>query len=229
MQEIDFSQHLLLSLAMAYLSGVATSLTPCVYPLIPIVVSYLGNQSGSTKNRFTAALAYVLGLSLVYTLLGLVAVFTGSFFGDLTTNMYVYLAFAILILILGGSMMDWYQIPTPSWLQPKADAAGTQPAGIWKPFIIGASSGLVAAPCTAPVLASILIYIASQQQYFNGSLLMLSFSFGMNTLLLVIGFSAGIVRNLPKSGVWMLRIKKGLALILIASGLYFVFRAGQIS
>lgn len=222
------AQPLLLMLALAYLSGLATSLTPCVYPVIPIVVGYLGQQTGRWTQRLTSAVLYVLGLSCVYSLLGLIAAATGRMFGQMTTNAYVYAGFGLFVLAMGGAMMDWYAIPLPRFLQPKADAVGAKPS-LWGSFLVGASSGLIASPCTAPVLAAVLLYIASERQFVRGSLLMFSFSMGMNTLLLALGFSAGLVRNLPKSGGWMVVVKKILAGLLLASGLYFIFKAGQLS
>jgi len=227
MMPFNPSQSIFLALGLVYLSGLATSLTPCVYPVIPIVVGYLGQQTGRWTERLGSAVFYVLGLSTVYSALGLIAAATGRMFGQMTTNPYVYILFGLFILFMGGSMMDWYAIPMPSFLQPKA--GGTRKASLWGSFLVGASSGLIASPCTAPVLAAVLLYIASEKQFVRGSLLMFAFSMGMNTLLLALGFSAGLLRNLPRSGTWMVTIKKILAGLLLASGLYFIFRAGQLT
>lgn len=229
MLSIDFAQFTFLTIFLVYASGVVTSLTPCVYPLIPVVVGYLGNQSGSNRHRFFVCLAYVAGLSLIYSMLGLLAVFTGSVFGEMTTSPGLYLAFGFFMALLGGTMMDFYQIPLPQFLSPKADTNGARHKSLFKSFVVGATSGLVASPCTAPVLAGLLFYIASQKQYGRGAFLMLVFSLGLNTLLLAIGFSAGMLRNMPRSGLWMIRVKKIMGLILIGTGFYFVYRAGQIS
>ncbi|EKD41468.1 MAG: hypothetical protein ACD_73C00712G0001 [uncultured bacterium] len=229
LNNIDFAHFTIFTLFLVYLSGVATSLTPCVYPLIPVVVGYLGNQSGSNKHRFFVCLSYVAGLSLIYSALGVVAVFTGSVFGEMTTSSWLYLAFGFFMALLGGTMMDFYEIPLPRFLAPKADPSGASHKSLFKSFMVGATSGLVASPCTAPVLAGLLLYIASQKQYGRGAFMMLIFSLGLNTLLLAIGFSAGILRNIPRSGMWMIRVKKIMGLILIGTGFYFVYRAGQIS
>lgn len=228
MTEIDLTHLSLFTLASIYVAGFLVSLTPCVYPMIPIVIGYLGNQTGSNKHRILAALSYVLGLSFVYSALGIIAALTGQMFGDMTVNPYVYFGFGLLLLILGGSMMDWYYIPVPRFLQPKAGPAGTK-TSLKTSFLVGASSGLVASPCTAPVMISILFHIASERQVLRGAIMMLTFSLGMNTLFLMLGLSAGFIRALPRSGMWMVVIKKVMAFLLLGSGLYLIFQAGQIS
>jgi len=228
MDKIDLTRWSFVTLAAVYGSGFLVSLTPCVYPLIPVVIGYLGPQGGGAKRRFLAALSYVFGLSLVYSALGVIAAFTGRIFGQMTTNPYVYVGFGVLLLALGGSMMDWYQLPLPRFLRPKA--GGTEaPASLKTCLFVGASSALVASPCSAPVLTSLLFYISSQRQFLRGAILMTVFSLGMNTLFLILGVSAGFARNLPRSGVWMVAVKKLMALLILGSGLYFIFRAGQLS
>lgn len=228
MTEIDLNHLSLVTLVSIYVAGFLISLTPCVYPMIPIVIGYLGNQTGSHKHRILAALSYVLGLSFVYSALGIIAALTGQMFGDMTVNSYVYFGFGLLLLVLGGSMMDWYYIPVPRFLQPKVGQAGTQ-TSLKTSFLVGASSGLVASPCTAPVMIGILLHIASERQILSGAIMMLTFSLGMNTIFLILGLSAGFVRSLPRSGIWMVVIKKVMAFLILGSGLYFIFQAGQIS
>ena len=160
----------------------------------------------------------MLGLSLVYALLGIIAALTGSMFGDLTANPYIYLAFGVMLLALGGNMMDWYYMPIPSFIKKGSSA----------PFLMGVTSGLVASPCTAPVLAGLLLYVASKKAVVSGGLLMFTFAIGMNTILLALGFSASLATKLPKSGKWMVIVKKVLSLIIIGSGIYFIFKAGTL-
>jgi cytochrome c-type biogenesis protein len=221
-------EHITLTTFLAvYAGGLVTSLTPCVYPIIPIVVGFLGTRSGTFRHRLTASLFYVLGLAAVYTVLGMVAALTGSLFGSLTTNPWVYLVFGIFLMAIGGSMMDWYQVPFLSGAQ--ADMGKWGESRVWGPLVVGASSGLVASPCTAPVLATLLVYVASTKSMITGGLLLLSFSLGMSTLLFVIGMFAGAAALLPKSGGWMVVVKKVLALLMIGGGIYFVFAAGKLA
>ena len=228
MLEINFEHLNILTYLLVFASGIATSCTPCVYPMLPIVVGYLGNQTGTTRERFWRTVVYVLGMSCVYAVLGVVAALSGRFFGELTNNMYVYLVFGIFVLILAGNMLDWYSLPLPQFLQGKA-AGQSKKLSLVSAFVVGSSAGLVASPCTAPVLGTVLAYVASTHNVIQGALLMLVFSLGMNVVLLILGFSAGAARNLPRSGVWMVRMKVAMGLLLIFGGLYFIFKAGQVS
>lgn len=227
MNEIDLTHFSFFTLLTIYVAGFLISLTPCIYPMIPIVIGYLGNQKGSHKHRTLAALSYVLGLSLVYSALGVIAALTGQMFGDMTVNLYVYFSFGVLLLVLGGSMMDWYYIPVPRFLQPRVGPVGAK-TSLKTSFLVGASSGLVASPCTAPVMIGILVHIASERQILRGAILMLTFSLGMNTIFLILGLSAGLLRTLPHSGIWMVVIKKAMAFLILSSGLYFIFQAGRL-
>ena len=130
------------------------------------------------------------------------------------------------MLALGGSMMDFYNLRLPRFLQA---GAAQQKSSLWASFFLGASSGLVASPCTAPVLAGLLLVISTQKNYISGGLYMFLFALGLNTTLLIIGFSTNVLTHLPKSGNWMSFVKKALGALVIISGVYFIYRAGQIS
>jgi len=207
-----------------YGAGVLTSLTPCVYPIIPVVIGFLGSQKGSTRQKLLAALSYVAGLSLVYASLGMIAALSGSIFGALTVNPFVYLGFGVLLFALGGNMMDWYVLPMPSF----SSAKNNNSLNFFGAFLFGMTSGLVASPCTAPVLAGLLVFVAAKKAVISGGLLMLTFALGLNTILLILGFFTGALSALPKSGGWMVLIKKALAFLIIAAGIYFVFKAGTL-
>jgi thiol:disulfide interchange protein DsbD len=225
MPQINLDSISILTFAAVYLSGLLTSLTPCVYPILPIVVGYLGSRQGSAMSRLAASLAYILGLSLVYTSLGLAAALTGTLFGTMTANSWVYLAFGVLMLYLGGSMMDWYYIPMPRL--PGVASESLKKFPFFGPFIMGLTSGVVASPCTAPVLGTLLFYVAAKKAVVTGALLMFTFSLGLSTMLLIIGFFAGTL--MPKSGAWMVKVKKGLALLIIAAAIYFIYTAGTLA
>ncbi len=222
---VNFDSVSIATFAAVYVSGLLTSLTPCVYPLLPIVVGYLGSKEGGAGSRLAASLSYVFGLSLVYTALGLTAALTGSLFGAVASNSWVYLAFGVLMLFLGGSMMDWYYIPMPNL--PGLASESVKKSPFLGPFVMGLTSGMVASPCTAPVLASLLFFVASKKAVVTGGLLMFTFSLGLSSMLLAIGFFAGSL--LPKSGAWMVKVKKGLALLILAAGIYFIYTAGTLA
>ena len=220
MPDLSHDPITVMTFVLVFIAGILTSLTPCTYPLIPIVLSYLGSITTSNHSRLKAAVLYSLGLATVYTSLGMITALTGRVFGDLTTSWWVYLAFGVLILFLGGNMMDWYQIRLPGMKMGKSSKSA---------FLMGASSGLVAAPCTAPVLGSILLFVAQTHRPMLGASLLFTFSIGMNILIVLLGYSSGFLAVLPKSGQWMVRIKKTLALVMIGAGIYYIFKAGALS
>lgn len=209
------------SFLIAYIGGVLSSLTPCVYPMIPIVIGVIGASDIEKRSRgLTLSLSYALGLSLVYASMGIFASMTGGFFGEIATSPWSYLVFGNLCLVLAFWMMDWINIP----LLSSARAANKK--GHIGVFITGALSGVVAAPCTSPVLAGLLIYVSSTKDAIFGGLMLLSFSLGMTTLLIIIGTFSGAIKTLPRPGKWMILVKKALALVLFASSEYFLLKAG---
>jgi len=210
-----------LSVFLAYLGGVLASLTPCVYPMIPIILGVIGASAIDNRMRgFILSLSYVAGLSLVYTLFGIFASVTGRFFGEIATSPWSYLIFGNLCLLLGCWMMDWINLPIFS------SGKTTGRRGCVGAFVIGVLSGIVAAPCTSPVLAGLLIYVSTTKNVVFGGAMMFAFSIGMSTLLIFIGTFSGVAKSLPKPGNWMVWIKRGLAVALFAIGEYFLMEAG---
>jgi len=210
-----------LSVFLAYLGGVLASLTPCVYPMIPIILGVIGASAIESKVRgLTLSLAYVAGLSLIYTLFGIFASVTGGFFGEIATSPWSYLVFGNLCLLLGFWMLDWINLPIFS------SGKTTERRGCIGAFVIGVLSGIVAAPCTSPVLAGLLIYVSTTKNVVFGGAMMFAFSIGMSTLLILIGTFSGVAKSLPKPGNWMVWVKRGLAIALFAIGEYFLMEAG---
>jgi cytochrome c-type biogenesis protein len=216
---------LMLACLAVYLGGLLVSFTPCVYPVIPITVAYVGARSGGSRLKsFILSVVYVLGMSFTYTVLGGVAALTGSLFGRIQTNPWTFFIVANVCVLLGLSMLDLFNLPLPRlW-------AGAHPpsAGGWiaASFFVGAASGLVLGPCTAPVLAVLLTYVAASQNIVVGMLLLFLFAFGMGTLLIILGTFSGLLASLPAAGAWMLRMKRVFGWILIGMGEYFLIRAG---
>lgn len=210
-----------ISIFIAYLGGLLTSLTPCVYPMIPIVAGIIGASKVEKRIRsFLLASVYALGLALVYAALGVIAALTGSLFGTVASSPWSYLIFGNFSLLLSFWMMGWINPPMFT-LKQKSSIPGY--GGV---FLSGLLSGLVVAPCTSPVMAGLLLYVSSSSNVVLGSSMLFSFSLGMSTLLIVIGTFSGLIINLPKPGKWMVRIKRGLALILFIAGQYYLLKAG---
>lgn len=214
-----------LSYIGAFLGGLLVSFTPCVYPMIPIVVGYIGARSSkSVGHGFRLSLSYCLGLSLVYAALGVFAALSGKIFGMLSANPFVNIGVGSLFIIFGLIILDVFSIPHINLLGTKKFKV--EPSGFGA-FILGATSGFVAGPCTAPALGSILVYVSSKQNVVFGATLMFTFTMGMSVVLLFIGTFSSLINFLPKSEKWMNVMKKILGLLLIGIGCYFIFVAGR--
>jgi len=215
---------LLASLVIAFLGGVLASLTPCVYPMIPITAGVIGhaNVGGSKRRGFVLSLTYVIGMALTYAALGIFAAATGRFFGSINSSPWTFLVVGNVFLLFGLGMLDVMQLPT------FAGRFTNKRLGIAGIFLAGISSALVAGPCTTPVLGSLLAYTASSQSLIMGGLLLFVFSLGMGALLLGVGTFSSFLASIPRSGAWMVKIKKAMGLLMLAMAQYFFIKAGSL-
>lgn len=230
----DLSGNPLHALPFIFAGGVLTSLTPCVYPMIPITAAIVGGTSvseGAAKPpRWRPALLtfmYVLGLALVYSALGLFAGMTGTLFGSVSTNPWLYFAMANLLLLAALAMFDVLPVRVPTKILERASSAGTAGRASGA-FTMGAMSGLVAAPCSAPVMAAVLTWVSSTKSAALGFLYLFVFSLGMCTLLVVVGLSSGAIARLPRAGMWMVWVKRFFAIVMIAVAEYYLVKMGQL-
>ncbi len=225
--EVYLQGSYLLAYVAVYAGGVLVSLTPCTYPVIPILVAYTGAYGGVSKIRgLLMSVFYVLGMALTYTILGGFAALTGRLFGEIQSSPWTYFLVANLCIFMGLAMLDVFSFS----FQPHfaATAGGKCQRGILGCFLLGAASGVIMGPCTAPVTAVLLGYVATRQNLFLGFSLFFVFSLGMGTLLILVGTFTGLLASLPKSGLWMVRVKKLFGWVLIAIGEYFLITAGQL-
>lgn len=214
----------------AYLGGILISFTPCTYPLIPVTVGFIGIQGSSSRGRgFLLSLFYVVGMAATYAVLGAAAALSGRIFGQMQTNFWTYFIMANLCLVMGLSMLDVFNIsiPVPQKLMKLTGVNGGK--GFLNSFLIGAVSGVVIGPCTAPALGVLLGYVAVKTNVFLGMGLLFVFAFGMGTLLIIAGTFAGVIAALPRSGAWMTKIKCISGLLLIGAAEYFLYIAGRLS
>ena len=201
-----------------FFAGVLISFTPCIYPLLPITIAYVGASSANSRIKgFLLSLIYVTGVSVTYAVLGLAAVLTGSIFGQFSTHPVVRIIAGVVIILFGFALFTGRGVRISLLKLPMFKKPGTYLSC----FILGITSGLVVSPCTAPVLGSILIFVATQKNFIYGGFLLFSFAYGMGLLLILAGTFSSILANLPKSGRWMEVIMKTCAIILIIMGTYF--------
>jgi cytochrome c-type biogenesis protein len=224
------------ALPIVFLAGVLTSLTPCIYPMIPITAAIVGGQTAGeragteVRPRFRPlllTLAYVVGLAVVYSALGLFAGLTGTMFGTVSSNPWLYFAMANLLILSALAMLDVVPVRLPAFVVQRAATAGTG-GRVGGAFVMGAMSGLVAAPCSAPVMAAVLTWVSTTKSAGLGFLYLLAFSFGMCTLLVAVGLSAGTLARLPRAGAWMLWVKKIFAIVMIGVAEYYLMKMGQL-
>lgn len=243
--ELGFLQFLGAA-GLAYVGGLLASLTPCVYPMIPITIGVIGGMNREkNERRAWSELAmrggsYIFGMAVTYSFLGVLAGITGKVFGSFTNTPGWYLGLGILLNYAALIMMDVLPFdPTNWWAQIKYKLGfkniGAKQAQFEQRemtllgvFILGASSGFIAAPCTTPVLTSILAYIAKTQSIGLGMVLMFAFALGLGTLLLVVAFFTGALQILPRSGGWMKKVKVASGIVLLAFAQYLIYRAGRL-
>jgi thiol:disulfide interchange protein DsbD len=237
----SLSGHPVAAFGALFLAGLATSLTPCVYPMIPITAGILtgaqthrrtdaqaDGSAGTTgfRRRLGLTLTYALGLALLYATLGLVAGLTGSLFGTVSANPWARFATGNLLLLFALAMLDVIPVAAPQRaLAWAARFAGGSYAGV---FAMGATSGLVAAPCGAPAFAAVLTWVGTTQSAALGFAYLFVFSLGMTALLIVVGLFSGTLAALPKAGRWMQWIKRLAGIVLLGMAEYYFIQMGQV-
>ena len=205
-----------------FASGVAVSFTPCVYPVMPLTASFIAaaNTSGTRGHGFVISLVYVLGTALVYAALAVFAALTGKIFGQLQNSPAFYWTIGVLLIVFAFVMFDKIELPVIG----RHVHHKFKPDRWWAVLLFGMTSALVIGPCTAPVLGSLLVYVASKHNIWHGASLMFAFAYGMGFSLILVGTFSGLLSRLPKSGAWLVRIKQVSGLILLAAGVYFIYK-----
>lgn len=202
-----------------FVAGVLTSLTPCVYPMIPIVVGIFGarDQATTRVRAFALASLYVLGMGVMYSALGVGVALAGKAFGAILANPWVVIPMVALYTALAASMFGAFELNLPAGLQAKLSGVGGR--GGAGAFGMGLVGGLTAAPCTGPILAGILAFVATTRNVPVGFTLLFTFALGMGVLFFAIAVFAV---SLPRSGRWMEGVKSVAGLALLVMGLYFL-------
>ncbi|MEI8063836.1 MAG: cytochrome c biogenesis protein CcdA [Verrucomicrobiota bacterium] len=208
-----------LTLVVVFFGGLALNLTPCVYPMIAITVSYFGGQSRSVGAAFRQSLVYFLGVTLTYSILGLVAALTGGLFGALLQNVWVLAGIAALLVALALSMFGLYEIQPPQILMQRAAGLSAR-AGYFGVFFLGATVGVIAAPCLAPVLVALLAYVGQRGDPWLGWWLFFVLACGLGLPYVVLGTFSGALTRLPKSGQWLVWVKRIFGIVLLGAAVW---------
>ena len=209
-----------------FVGGLLLSLTPCVFPMIPILSSIIVGQ-GKTLSRSRAlflSFLYVQGVALTYTVVGVVAGLTGANLAIIFQDPYVLTTFAMVFVLLALSMFGFYELQLPSsWQSRLNDISNRQRGGsYWGVAIMGVLSALIVGPCVAPPLFGALAYISSTGDAVLGGIALYALSMGMGVPLLVVGVSAGTL--LPRAGAWMESVKQVFGVMLLAVAVFFLER-----
>ena len=208
-----------LVLLILFAGGLALNLTPCVYPVIPLTVSFFGGQAhGKDRRVFGLAALYVLGMATMYSALGVAAALSGKLFGSALQSPWVVGAIALVLVLLALSMFGLYDIRMPSsWMQKTGARSGAAGA-----YAMGLLVGVVAAPCVGPFVLGLLAFVAARQSAPLGFLFFFVLSLGLGLPYLFLAAFSGSIARLPRAGVWMEGIKKIFGWVLLAMAAYFL-------
>jgi len=211
------------TLAGIFFGGIALNLTPCVYPMIPITVSFFGGRaaSGETGKRRLVAhgLCYLFGLALTNSALGVAAALTGSLMGAVLQNPVVLVMVATVLVVFAASLFGLWELRLPSRL---TQAAATSHTGYFGSLFMGLTLGVIAAPCIGPFVLGLLTWVASLGSPWLGFLVFFTLSMGLGLPLFVLAVFAGQLQKLPRSGGWMLWVRKLMGWVLVGMAVHFL-------
>jgi thioredoxin:protein disulfide reductase len=206
-----------------FAGGMALNLTPCVYPMIPITVSYFGGQAargGEGRGRLLIhGLCYMLGLALTNSLLGVFASLTGGLMGSMLQNPLVLLSVAGVLLLFATSLFGLWEMRLPSAL---TQVAARSYGGYFGSLFMGITLGVVAAPCIGPFVLGLLTWVASMGSPWLGFVVFFTLSLGLGLPLFVLAMFSGQLQNLPRSGEWMIWVRKLMGWVLVGMAAHFL-------
>jgi thiol:disulfide interchange protein DsbD len=210
----------LISFLVIFLGGLGLNLTPCIYPLIPITIGFfIAQGTGSPRRVFVLSLFYVLGMAVTYSILGTLAAFTGSLFGSALQNPLILIFIACVLVGLSLSMFGLYEIRVPAFL---TRIAGKSSHGFFGALLMGLTVGILAAPCIGPFVIGLLSYVGEKGSPVLGFWIFFVLALGLGTPFLFLGLLSGSISKLPRSGQWMVWVKKIFGFVLLGMAVYFL-------
>ncbi|MBT8366696.1 MAG: sulfite exporter TauE/SafE family protein, partial [Deltaproteobacteria bacterium] len=201
-----------------FAGGMALNLTPCVYPLIPVTISYFGGRSGK-RQLIGHGLCYIGGLSITSSILGVVAALTGGLMGAMLQNPLVLVFVAAILVLMATSLFGMWEIRLPGGLM---QAASKTYAGYLGTFFMGLTMGIVAAPCIGPFVLGLLTWVAGMGSAWLGFIVFFTLSLGLGLPLFFLAIFSGNLNRLPRSGEWMLWVRKLMGWVLVGMAVYFI-------
>ncbi len=216
-------KNLLLAFVLVFLSGLLTSFTPCIFPMIPITLAILGHdsQKRSRLQNFSLSVFYVIGIATTYSILGVVAASSGQLFGSSLGHPLVIASMCLIFFLMSLSMYGVFEIQVPAFLRRsfQRHSSGVNFAGA---YFSGIAAGVVASPCVGPVLVTLLAFVASTQNRVLGFFLLFSYALGLGVIFLVLGAFTQLAQKLPRSGPWMEGMKFLLGSLMLGAFYYYL-------
>jgi thiol:disulfide interchange protein DsbD len=223
------NENIFVTLSWFFLAGLLLSLTPCIFPMIPILSSIIVQHSNSNDGKISAlegfklSLVYVLAMSVAYTVAGILAGVFGANIQAMLQNPYVLVGFALIFVALAFSLFGYYSLELPQSFQNKINnITGNSKKGMTSVAIMGFLSALIVGPCVAPPLAGALVYIGQTGDAVLGGLALFVMSLGLGMPLLIIGIGAG--KYMPKPGGWMNTVSKIFGVVMLGLAIYMLDR-----
>ncbi|MFO7609441.1 MAG: cytochrome c biogenesis protein CcdA, partial [Candidatus Krumholzibacteriia bacterium] len=211
-------------LVLVFGFGILMSLSPCIYPMIPITLAVIGarSQEKGAAHGLAMSVTYVLGMALVYAILGALSATVFSGITAFMQSPVVVGPIAVLLVVLAFSMFGAFELQAPRFMRDRLQGTGGSRSGVVGVFAMGMVAGLVASPCVGPFLAALLVWVATTGNWVLGFVSLFTFGIGMGLLLIGVGTFPALLGSMPRSGGWMETIKKGMGLLLLAMAFWFV-------
>jgi thiol:disulfide interchange protein DsbD len=216
-------KNLFLAFLLVFISGILTSFTPCIFPMIPITLAILGqdSQKRSRWQNFLLSVFYVHGIATTYSILGVVAASSGQLFGSSLGHPAVIGTMCLIFFLMALSMYGVFEIQVPAGLR-QAFSRHSAGANYFGAYFSGVLAGVVASPCVGPVLVTLLAFVASSQNKLLGFFLLFTYAIGLGVIFLVLGAYTELTRRLPRSGPWMEGMKFVLGSLMLGAFYYYL-------